>query len=171
MGSYPTRSTEYNCGMYSCHTCGFETSNPSKMGGHVSSHVRRKEIQKRSYTLAHKCEKCGKDYESGQKLGGHKRYCGRSFDSLKTAGAQRRAIVESMGHRCQICGLTEWCGQPIPLELDHIDGNPENILRDNLRAICPNCHAQTPTYKGRNIGKVTNSRRQTTLKKYYRKYR
>jgi 5-methylcytosine-specific restriction endonuclease McrA len=64
-----------------------------------------------------------------------------------------------------------WCGKPVPLELDHIDGDPENNVRENLRLICPNCHAQTPTYKGKNVGKVKNSKRQGILKKYRGKYR
>jgi predicted HNH restriction endonuclease len=62
-------------------------------------------------------------------------------------------------------------GQPIPLEIDHIDGNPENSARENFRLVCPNCHAQTPTYRGRNIGKVENSKRKQVLKKHYGKYR
>ena len=53
-------------------------------------------------------------------------------------------------HRCEICGLSEWNGKPIPLQLDHIDGNSHNHLFENLRMICPNCHAQTETYCGKN---------------------
>lgn len=52
--------------------------------------------------------------------------------------------------KCNNCGLFEWMNQKIPLELDHIDGNRENHLLNNLRLLCPNCHAQTPTYKARN---------------------
>lgn len=48
--------------------------------------------------------------------------------------------------KCSYCGITEWNGKPAPLELDHIDGNPDNNLLENLRILCPNCHAQTPTY-------------------------
>lgn len=51
-------------------------------------------------------------------------------------------------------------GQPIPIELDHIDGNPENNELDNLRLICPNCHAQTPTYKGANKGNGRHERKE-----------
>lgn len=51
-----------------------------------------------------------------------------------------------MEHKCQQCGLLEWNGKPIPLELDHIDGNRFNNNLDNLRMMCPNCHAQTETY-------------------------
>ncbi len=40
----------------------------------------------------------------------------------------------------------------MPLELDHINGDRDDNRLGNLRVICPNCHAQTPTYRGRNIG-------------------
>ena len=53
-------------------------------------------------------------------------------------------------HKCLKCQNTSWLGEPIPLELDHIDGNNRNNLLTNLRLLCPNCHAQTPTYRGRN---------------------
>ena len=54
-------------------------------------------------------------------------------------------------HKCENCGLTEWLGKKISLELDHIDGNCYNHCIENLRVICPNCHAQTETYRGKNI--------------------
>lgn len=52
--------------------------------------------------------------------------------------------------RCNMCGGTDWLGQPIPLELEHRDGNPANNELKNLELLCPNCHAQTPTYRSRN---------------------
>lgn len=52
--------------------------------------------------------------------------------------------------QCTCCGGTEWLGAPIPLELDHIDGNSDNNTLSNLRLLCPNCHALTPTYRGKN---------------------
>jgi hypothetical protein len=54
--------------------------------------------------------------------------------------------------RCEMCGLDTWNEEPIPLELDHINGRRDDNRIENLRVICPNCHAQTPTYRGRNIG-------------------
>jgi len=52
--------------------------------------------------------------------------------------------------KCNTCGLTEWLGNPIPLELEHIDGNNSNHLLKNLELLCPNCHSLTSTYRGRN---------------------
>ncbi len=51
---------------------------------------------------------------------------------------------------CEKCNLTEWNNEPIPLELDHINGVRTDNRLENLRVICPNCHAQTPTYRSKN---------------------
>ena len=53
--------------------------------------------------------------------------------------------------RCEDCSITDWKGLPAPLELHHVDGNKVNNRLDNLRILCPNCHAQTTSYKGKNI--------------------
>ena len=55
-------------------------------------------------------------------------------------------------NKCEICGYSEWLGQPIPLELHHKDGNHYNNNLDNLQVICPNCHALQPNNSGRNVG-------------------
>ncbi len=54
-------------------------------------------------------------------------------------------------YECNECSLTEWNNKEIILELDHIDGNNRNNLPTNLRLLCPNCHSQTDTFRGRNI--------------------
>jgi hypothetical protein len=84
------------------------------------------------------------------------------------ARTSKRYIIETRGHRCEICKETEWMGQKIPLVKDHIDGNPENHSILNLRVICPNCDAQTPTYKSKNKGngRVYRRRRYAEGKSY-----
>lgn len=49
--------------------------------------------------------------------------------------------------------------------MDHIDGNTENNVKENLRLLCCNCHALTSTYKGKNIGKHN-----TAKSRYYKRY-
>jgi 5-methylcytosine-specific restriction endonuclease McrA len=55
--------------------------------------------------------------------------------------------------KCECCNNTEWLGKPISLEVDHINGNSTDHRLDNLKILCPNCHAQTDTYRGKNINK------------------
>lgn len=61
--------------------------------------------------------------------------------------------------QCSICELNEWNNKPIPLEIDHINGNHFDHRLENMRFICPNCHAQTNTYKGKNM----NNRNERSL--------
>ena len=91
---------------------------------------------------------------------------GRKID-LRTAltlnspvrGVKLKAVLIREGIlelKCNICNLTEWCGKPAPLQLDHKNGiNTDNRLK-NLRLLCANCHAQTDTFCGKNIGRQTN---------------
>ena len=64
---------------------------------------------------------------------------------------RRRLINEGVfARRCSGCKLDSWMDQPIPLELDHIDGNHQDNALQNLRLLCPNCHALTPNFRGKN---------------------
>jgi len=71
--------------------------------------------------------------------------------SARPKGAQlRRAMLQSgVPHKCigEGCPNPEpvWCGKPLCLEVDHIDGDWLNNLLENLRFLCPNCHSQCPT--------------------------
>lgn len=61
--------------------------------------------------------------------------------------------VFSIPEKCNECGLTTWMGKKLTLELDHIDGDSSNNELSNLRLLCPNCHSQTKTFRGRGINK------------------
>ena len=71
------------------------------------------------------------------------------FESLQF-GTKRRRVMLEQDSKCFQCGLGDWMGKYITLELDHIDGNNKNNTRENLRYLCPNCHSQTDTYAARN---------------------
>jgi uncharacterized membrane protein len=72
------------------------------------------------------------------------------FETLSFERLRKRIIYEQE-ERCNSCGIDSWMGKPISLELEHKDGNHFNDVRENLEALCPNCHSQTPTFRGRNI--------------------
>jgi hypothetical protein len=72
----------------------------------------------------------------------------------------RRYLLSRRGHVCEICKNTEWMGKPIPLLVDHVDGNSDNGSVANLRLVCGNCDMQLPTYKGRNRGHGRHYRRE-----------
>jgi 5-methylcytosine-specific restriction endonuclease McrA len=54
-------------------------------------------------------------------------------------------------NKCEICGISEWNGKPIQMELHHIDGDRTNHKLSNLMMLCPNCHSQTETFRAKNI--------------------
>ena len=66
-------------------------------------------------------------------------------------GNHKAALIQERGHQCEDCQHTEWKDKPIPLELEHTDGDNKNNTRENLKLLCCNCHALTPTWRGRNI--------------------
>lgn len=75
----------------------------------------------------------------------------------------RKYIINRDGWICSICNNTKWQDKLIPLVLDHIDGNSNNNNLKNLRLLCCNCDAQTPTYKSKNNGNGRYKR----MKRYY----
>lgn len=64
----------------------------------------------------------------------------------------RRYLKETINYECSICKISTWNNTMLTLEIEHKDGNSDNNKIDNICWICPNCHSQTDTYKGKNKG-------------------
>ena len=54
----------------------------------------------------------------------------------------KKQLIALRGAKCEICGLTEWCGKPITFDDHHCDRNRKNGKETNRKIICPNCHRQ-----------------------------
>ncbi len=70
----------------------------------------------------------------------------------------KRALINKRGRKCECCGLSTWQDKEIPLEVHHINGNNRDNDVDNLLLLCPNCHALTDSYRGKNVGQYSNSK-------------
>ncbi|MFI7287231.1 HNH endonuclease signature motif containing protein [Streptomyces anulatus] len=72
---------------------------------------------------------------------------------------KRAMIAMGTTEHCALCGTGRtWREQPLPLEVDHIDGDWRNNQPQNLRLLCPNCHSTTNTYRGRGKGLRASAR-------------
>jgi len=72
-----------------------------------------------------------------------------NFLSLSYDRKKKRIILEQEG-KCFECGLCEWRGKKLTLEIEHKNGNHNDNDRSNMVALCPNCHSLTPNWRGRN---------------------
>lgn len=60
-------------------------------------------------------------------------------------------------YKCAKCGnIGTWNGKDLTLQLEHKNGIHNDHRLSNLEFLCPNCHSQTDTYSGKNIGKYDN---------------
>lgn len=118
------------------------------------------------------CLRCNCILESNRQTRFCSRDCDRAYtleqnvnaflngeNKTKDPRSIRRYLFETREYKCEECDNTEWQGQPIPLQVDHIDGNWENNIPENVRLLCPNCHALTPTWGFRNKGNGRHYRR------------
>ena len=93
----------------------------------------------------------GQTYESGKYLPFDEYIKGESVQTNKIRIKLLREGLKE--HICECCNNTLWNNVPIPLEVHHKDGNKDNNTIDNLQLLCPNCHALTDNYKGKNTCK------------------
>lgn len=75
------------------------------------------------------------------------------FDMIISTERKRKRVILDQDGKCARCGIDKWNGKQIVLELDHINGDRSDNSRQNLECLCPNCHSQTPTWRGRNVNK------------------
>jgi hypothetical protein len=71
---------------------------------------------------------------------------------------KQRLIAEGLKeNRCECCGIESWLGEPLSMALHHINGDGLDNRLENIAFLCPNCHAQTPNFSGRNrkVGRLS----------------
>ena len=132
----------------------------------------------------YKCLACDKENEYGRSK--TNKYCDNKCQGLfkwihetipriergecsDTKRALKKYLIEKHGENCVICGMGNlWNNKPITLQLDHIDGNSDNNLPNNIRLLCPNCHSQTDTFgsKGNGNRYKKNTKRNSYLRSY-----
>lgn len=84
---------------------------------------------------------------------------------IKDNKTLRKILIHLFGNKCSECSCESiWNGKPLVMQVDHIDGNSDNNILENLRLLCPNCHTQTPTF-------CAGNHKQTKRNKYLRKYK
>ncbi len=76
------------------------------------------------------------------------------------SGYIKKYLRQKFGDKCVLCGWAQINPKTgkVPLVADHIDGNWRNNVESNLRLLCPNCDALTPTYAGLNRGNGRSNR-------------
>lgn len=113
-----------------------------------------KELKCKQITLDGFLQEWGIDYKGNQSHKGQqgvgyicveKYLCKGSL--IKSSRLSKKLLNEGIKEKkCECCGLTEWLGKDIPLELHHINGDCYDNRLENLKILCSNCHAQTDNY-------------------------
>ena len=118
-----------------------------------------RELDCKPETLNRYLTKWGIDYQGNQSGKGTKKnrskwtlveYLEKSTD-IQTNKVRTKLLEEGYKeHKCECCGGTTWMDRPIPLEVHHKDGDRHNNVIENYELLCPNCHAFTDSYRGKN---------------------
>lgn len=111
-----------------------------------------------THAHAHSGKYCCKTCEGNYRSEEHKRkFFSGLLEKRIDRPTARKYLAEARGYRCETCGIGDWNGKPITLQVDHVNGDPSNDLPSNLRLLCPNCHSQTEFLGGANKGRGRGS--------------
>jgi hypothetical protein len=91
----------------------------------------------------------------------------RQVITKNISGYIKRYLLEKNGEKCSLCDWHEKNPSTgrVPIEVDHLDGNADNNYVENVRLLCPNCHALTPSFRNLNKGNGRTWRKQYIKKK------
>ena len=73
----------------------------------------------------------------------------KSIEDYSSRMARRKKLISIRGYKCEGCGVSDWLGHELLIEVHHIDGNNKNNQIDNLQLLCPNCHSITPNFRNK----------------------
>ena len=105
-----------------------------KAGGNCDA--LRKKIQTLDVDTSHWL---GSSWSKGKQL--------KDFHEYARPNNFKAHLIKQRGHRCETCQCEKWNNKDIPLDLEHVDGNPKNNDLNNLKLLCCKCHSQTRTYR------------------------
>lgn len=150
------------------HSCSAIVNNKKRAKSKIAVEKKKKAVEKKKEIMPTKtnfCLQCGKKIPTWQKYCSHSCATKRKsiliiesktvlFENGELTDEQARVFFRKTTENkiCSICGCSEWMGSPMPLVVDHIDGNHNNNFPENLRFVCCNCDAQLDTYKSKNKG-------------------
>ena len=98
---------------------------------------------------------CGKDWSRGKTCVDDVRITHKyTYDDVfcknsKATASRARMLLLRMSlkeYKCSVCGVTDWNGLPLKLQMHHINGDRYDHNLENLEFVCPNCHSQTPNF-------------------------
>jgi 5-methylcytosine-specific restriction endonuclease McrA len=109
---------------------------------HIRSRVRRLNLDT-SHFLG-KAAKAGKNNSTFRKADS---ILVNGYSDRAKSHQLRRAMLEiGVVYKCYTCGISDWLGSDLRLQVDHVDGNWSDCRRENVRFLCPNCHSQTSNF-------------------------
>lgn len=121
------------------------TLGKSPVGGNIN-HM-KKMCQRFGIDFSHMTGKGhNRGKSSSRRKPAHEILIERDQTSHRVPAAKLRRALNDLGvaYKCNVCGLHEWNGVKITLEVDHVNDKYWDSRVENLQYICPNCHSQKP---------------------------